>query len=100
MRRIVLLLAALAVGLSACAPAQTPAPATSAPAAAELTAQPARPTSAATAAPAVAPKATQPPATVSPATPDIEKIVRAQPDDHKYGAQTANVTIIEWGDFQ
>ena len=33
-------------------------------------------------------------------TPDIQKIVNAQPDDWKLGPGDAKVTIIEWGDFQ
>ena len=34
------------------------------------------------------------------ATPDIAKIIKAQPDDWKHGPDNAKVTIIEWGDFQ
>ncbi len=34
------------------------------------------------------------------ATPDIEKILKAQPEDWKRGPADAKVTIIEWGDFQ
>ena len=53
------------------------------------------------------PKATEPATEVSQpeaakpvATPDIAKIVKAQPDDWKRGPDGAKVTIIEWGDFQ
>jgi hypothetical protein len=89
----------LAVGLTACAPAPTAtAPAATAPAAAVPT-KAAAPTTAAPTQAEQPAKATEPAAQPQ-ATPDIDKIVNAQPDDHKLGAQTPNVTIIEWGDFQ
>ena len=62
--------------------------------------------------PATAPQSTNAPAaqvTTAPqatvpaqpaATPDIEKILKAQPEDWKRGPADAKVTIIEWGDFQ
>ncbi len=34
------------------------------------------------------------------ATPDIQKVIKPQPDDWKRGPDGATVTIIEWGDFQ
>ncbi len=95
MRRIAVLLAAL-LGLlvSACAPADTPVPvptsttaqATNTPRP-EATREPAKPIG-------------QPEATKPVATPDIGKIIKAQPDDWKRGPDGAKVTIIEWGDFQ
>ena len=94
MRRSIILFAALlGFWLAACAPASTPAPA---------------PTGAAGPAPTASqPKATEPvteaskPEAATPAaTPDISKIVKAQPDDWKRGPDGAKVTIIEWGDFQ
>ena len=49
-------------------------------------------------------QATTAPPTAAPAkpaaTPDIEKILKAQPEDWKHGPTDAKVTIIEWGDFQ
>ena len=82
MRRVtILFVALLGLLLAACAPANTPTPAPSS-----------------TAAPATA--VTQPVATKPVATPDIAKIIKAQPDDWKRGPDDAKVTIIEWGDFQ
>jgi hypothetical protein len=100
MRRIPILLAALTgLLMAACAPANTPAPAnTLAPVPSTTMAQ-------ATDTPQVTEPATaasQPEATkpVPAATPDIAKIIKAQPDDWKRGPADAKVTIIEWGDFQ
>ena len=96
MRRIPILLAALlSLLMAACAPANTPAPApTSTVAQATNTPQP-QVTEPATS--VSQPEATRP---VPAATPDIAKIIKAQPDDWKRGPEDAKVTIIEWGDFQ
>ena len=97
-RVIIMLVALLALLLAACAPASTPAPTPTQPSANGYSAQ-------ATNAPQA--KATEPdtaastPAASTPAaTPDIEKIVKPQPDDWKRGPDGAKVTIIEWSDFQ
>jgi hypothetical protein len=95
MRRIAVLLAVL-LGLlvSACAPADTPVPvptgttaqATNTPQA-EATKRSTKPIG-------------QPEATKPVATPDMVKVIKAQPDDWKRGPDGASITIIEWGDFQ
>ena len=91
-RVIIMLVVVLALLLAACAPAATPAPASTQP--------PAQATNA-PATSATAEKATEPAASTKPAaTPDIEKIVKPQPDDWKRGPDGAKVTIIEWSDFQ
>jgi hypothetical protein len=100
-RSIVLCAALLSLWLAACAPASAPAPApagTAAQATADTAAQATVAPQPQTSEPATAeskPEATQPSA-----TPDIAKIVKAQPDDWKRGPDGAKVTIIEWGDFQ
>jgi hypothetical protein len=100
MRRSTVLFAALlSLWLAACAsPASTPAPAPTG-IAAPATAVPA------TTAPQLqatepATAVSKPEATQPVATPDIAKIIKAQPDDWKRGPAGAKVTIIEWGDFQ
>lgn len=110
MRRslIIMLVAVLALLLAACSPASTPVPATAQPptqppngySATQVTSAPqAKVTepAAATAPASTAPAATTP---APAATPDMEKITKAQPDDWKRGPDGAKVTIIEWGDFQ
>ena len=92
-RSIVLFAALLGFGLAACAPAGTPAPAPTGAAAQATTAPQPQATEPATA--VSKPEATQPVA-----TPDIAKIITAQPDDWKRGPDGAKVTVIEWGDFQ
>jgi len=97
MRRVtILFVALLGLLLTACAPAATPAPtATLAPA----TVQP-QPTTVKTQ-PTSAPQATEAAQPAAPvATPDMEKVLNPQPNDHKKGPDGAPVTIIEWGDFQ
>jgi hypothetical protein len=89
----VLCTALLALLLAACAPANTPVPApagTAAPATHTPQSQAGEPATA----------VAQPEATKPAATPDIAQIVKAQPDDWKHGPDGAEVTIIEWGDFQ
>ncbi len=100
MRRLSLLLALLlAVVLTACSGASsTPAPAAS-PAGGGQTPT-VKPSEAAPAATSQAPAATTPEATKVLPTPDIQKIVKPQPDDWKRGPADAKITIIEWGDFQ
>ncbi len=94
MRRLpVLFVALLGLLLGACAPAGTPAPAPSS-TTATATHNPASNTTE----PATA--VSQPGATEPVATPDIAKIIKAQPDDWKRVPDGAKVTIIEWGDFQ
>ena len=86
-RSFVLCLALLGLLLAACAPANTSGP---------------TPTGAAPQSEATEPATavSQPEATKPVATPDISKIVKAQPDDLKRVPDGAKVTIIEWGDFQ
>ena len=94
MRRSLILFAALlGFWLAACAPAGTPAPAPTGAAAQATTAPQPQATEPATA-------VSEPEATKPVATPDIAKIIKAQPDDWKRGPDGAKVTIIEWGDFQ
>ena len=83
----VLCMALLGLLLAACAPANTPSPAPIGAAAQSEATEPATAVS-------------QPETTEPVATPDIAKIVKAQPDDWKRGPDGAKVTIIEWGDFQ
>jgi hypothetical protein len=92
-RSIVLLMALLGLLLAACAPASTGAPATTSTAIQATSAPQSKVTEPATA-------VSQPEATKPVATPDIAKIIKAQPDDWKRGSDGAKVTIIEWGDFQ
>jgi hypothetical protein len=94
MRRLSVLCAALlGLLLAACAPANTPIAAPTG-AAAQATHTPqSEATEPATA-------VSQPEATKPVATPDIDKVLNAQPDDWKRGPDGAKVTIIEWGDFQ
>ncbi|HTP08057.1 MAG TPA: hypothetical protein VMP08_07390 [Anaerolineae bacterium] len=94
MRRLtILLVALLGLLLTACAPASTPAPASTSTAAPATNTPQAKATEPATV-------VSQPEATKPVATPDIDKIIKAQPDDWKRGPDNAKVTIIEWGDFQ
>ena len=94
MRRLTVLFAALlGLWLAACAPASAPAPAPTGTAAPATTAPQPQATEPATA-------VSEPEATKPVATPDIAKIIKAQPDDWKRGPDGAKVTIIEWGDFQ
>ncbi len=88
-RLLVLFVALLGLLLAACAPAPAPSSTT-----ATATHNPASNTTE----PATA--VSQPGATEPVATPDIAKIIKAQPDDWKRGPDGAKVTIIEWGDFQ
>ncbi len=90
MRRLsVLFVALLGLLLAACAPAPAPSSTTAA-----ATRNPA------SQATEPATVVSQPGATEPVATPDIAKIIKAQPDDWKRGPDGAKVTIIEWGDFQ
>lgn len=83
-RFIAILALLIAAMLAACSGGtNTPAPQPTNPPAAQAT---------------TAPQATAP-ATPA-ATPDLEKILKAQPEDWKRGPADAKVTIIEWGDFQ
>ena len=92
-RSIVLFAALLGFWLAACAPAGTPAPAPTAAAAQATTAPQPKATEPATV-------ASKPDATEPVATPDIDKVIKPQPDDWKRGPDGAKVTIIEWSDFQ
>jgi cyclophilin family peptidyl-prolyl cis-trans isomerase/protein-disulfide isomerase len=100
MRRslIVMLVALLALLLAACAPKSADAPAPTQPpdnsASAQVTSTP----PAQATEPAAA--ASTPEAAKPAATPDIEKVIKTQPDDWKRGPDGAKVTIIEWSDFQ
>jgi hypothetical protein len=88
---IVMLVALLGLLLAACVPAGAQAPAPTQPPATNVPA---------TNAPQA--KATEPAkvASTPAAAPDMQKIIKAQPDDWKRGPDNAKVTIIEWGDFQ
>ncbi len=94
MRRSPIWLAALlGLLLAACTSANTPVPAPTSNVAQVTSTPQAQPTEPATA-------ASQPGTTTPVATPDIARIIKAQPDDWKRGPDDAKVTIIEWGDFQ
>ena len=94
MRRSSILIAALlGLLLTACAPANTPVLAPTSAAVQPTQAPQAKATEPATA-------VSQPEATKPVATPDLAKIIKAQPEDWKRGPDDAKVTIIEWGDFQ
>jgi hypothetical protein len=92
-RSFVLCAALLGLLLAACAPANTPVPAPAGAAAQATHTPPSQ-------APEPATAVDQPEATKPVATPDIAQIIKAQPDDWKRGPDDAQVTIIEWGDFQ
>ena len=92
-RSIVLLTALLGLALAACTPASATAPASTSAATQATGAPQSTATEPATA-------VSQPEATKPVATPDLAKIIKAQPDDWKRGPDGAKVTIIEWGDFQ
>jgi cyclophilin family peptidyl-prolyl cis-trans isomerase/protein-disulfide isomerase len=101
-RVIIMLVVLLALLAAACAPASTPAPTpTQLPANDYSTQATDEPQAKATepAAAANTPAANAPAATPA-ATPDIEKVIKPQPNDWKRGPDGAGVTIIEWSDFQ
>ncbi len=90
----------LAVALAACGGASTPAPTPQSSSGynAQATQPAAIPATSAPQTQVTAPATSEP--TQPAATPDIQKIIRPQPDDWKRGPDGAKVTIIEWGDFQ
>jgi hypothetical protein len=100
MRRslIVMFVALLALLLAACAPKSATAPAPTQPPDNGASAQATSTPPAQATEPAAA--ASTPEAAKPAATPDMEKVIKAQPDDWKRGPDGAKVTIIEWGDFQ
>jgi hypothetical protein len=92
-RSPVLFVALLGLFIAACAPSNAAVPTPTSTAAQATNTPQAKATEPATA-------VSQPEATKPVATPDIAKIIKAQPDDWKRGPDGAKVTVIEWGDFQ